>query len=40
MKKEAVNLRESREGHIRGFGGRRGKRKCVVYYNLKHRRNN
>lgn len=36
MRKEVMNLRESKEGYMGGFGGRKGMRKMMkVYYNLK-----
>jgi hypothetical protein len=31
MKKEAVNLKENKEGWVRGCGGRKGKEKCCDY---------
>lgn len=36
MKKKAVNLKESKEGSMEGFGGRKGKWEMMqLHYNLK-----
>jgi hypothetical protein len=33
--KEAINLTESRDGYMRGFEGRTGKRERLINYNIK-----